>query len=368
MNYNTPPHKEEIEITVIGTGGGYGECIILKMGEKDWVIIDSCVNPITKESLAITYLTALQVDIASDVKFILCTHWHDDHIRGISELLNLSVNADFVMSKVNDKEKFLQLVALDSGKISKSSNSTTIEFSKCLEIQSKRNRTIMSAFCDRLLYKNVYNNKNFKIFSLSPSDSTINDFDTEISTLITEFGQSNRQIVINSPNDKSVALLIQLGEDNIILGSDLEVGKNDQKGWLHIIKYCNSIQGEKSSIFKIPHHGSSNGYDKEIWNKLLHPNPISKITPWNRAKGLPQEDMIQVYKKHTDKLYITSNSSHKSPKKRDLSNGLNKFLKNNRPSLEEIKYHFGIIRSRINYSEQNPTWKTELFGEAIKLS
>lgn len=367
MNYNIPPKKEESEITVIGTGGGYGECIILKLGEKDWIIVDSCIDPITKKTLALTYLTELGVDIANDVKLILCTHWHDDHVKGMSELLDLSVNADFVMSKVNDKEKFLQLVALDSGKLSKSSNSTTVEFSKCLEIQSKRKKTIKSAFCDRLLYKTSYNNKDFKIISLSPSDLTINEFDMEISTLIKEFGQSNRQIVVNTPNDKSVALLIQLGGENVILGSDLEVGNNAQKGWLHIINHSVSVQGEMSSVFKIPHHGSNNGYNTEIWNKLLHPNPISKITPWNRGKGLPQEDMIQVYKNNTDKLYITSSVSNKKSKNRNLENGLSKFIKSNRPSLEEIKYHFGIIRSRINYSEQNPTWKTELFGEAIKI-
>lgn len=313
-------------------------------------------------------MTEIGVSIADDVKLILCTHWHDDHIRGMSDLLKLAINADFVMSKVNDKKKFLQLVKLDYAKLNKSSNSTTVEFNKCLEIVEMRNKSIISAVCDRLLYKCIYNNKTFKITSLSPSDLTINEFDTEISTLITEFGQSNRQIVINTPNDKSVALLIQLENENIILGSDLEVSNNDKKGWLHIINHCISIKGEKSSIFKIPHHGSNNGYHDQIWSKLLHPNPISKITPWNRVKKLPQEDMIQVYKNRTNQLYITSDNNKKNQKKRNLENGLNKFIKENRPSLEEIKYHFGIIRSRINHAEQKPSWRTELFGEAIKLS
>lgn len=45
MNYNLPPNKEETEITVIGTGGGYGECIILKIGKNDWIVVDSCICP-----------------------------------------------------------------------------------------------------------------------------------------------------------------------------------------------------------------------------------------------------------------------------------------------------------------------------------
>ncbi len=92
------------------------------------------------------------------------------------------------------------------------------------------------------------------------------------------------------------------------------------------------------------------------------------MTPWNRGKRLPQEDMIEVYKSNTDKLYITSSVNNKKSKNRNLDNGLSKFIKSNRPSLEEIKYNFGIIRSRINYLEQNPIWKTELFGEAIQIS
>lgn len=367
LKFDTLPKDEETEITLIGTGGGYGECVVIKIGKKDWIVVDSCFDPVSKKNLAVEYLERIGVDIENDVRIVLCTHWHDDHILGMSQLLDLSKNATFVMAKVNDRTKFLRLINLDYLKLDKSSNSTTTEFHKCLEILEKRQIPPVSAISDRLIHKSFFNAQVFEIFTLSPSDLTIQEFDSEISTLITQFGGSNKQIIVNSPNDKSVALYLKIGHERILLGSDLEVGNNPEKGWLHILSSSNSID-KKSSLFKIPHHGSHNGYHKDIWINLLASNPISKITPWSRGKGLPKEEMLEVYKNHTNNLYITSTNSIPKPKKRDnLDPSINKFIKSVRPSLEEIKYKHGMIRSRINHDDVTPTWVTETFGEASSI-
>lgn len=107
------PNENEVEITLIGTGGGYGECIIVKLGISDWFIVDSCINPNTKEPLAIEYLKSINVNYSNDVKQIICTHWHDDHIRGLSTILELCPNAEFAPTRVNDIQKFYQLIGFD---------------------------------------------------------------------------------------------------------------------------------------------------------------------------------------------------------------------------------------------------------------
>lgn len=96
------------EVTLIGTGGGYGESILVHLGFNNWIVIDSCVNPNTNESLPLWYLESIGVDVSKDVKLIICTHWHDDHIIGISTLLKKCLNAKFCMSKASDTKKFLQ--------------------------------------------------------------------------------------------------------------------------------------------------------------------------------------------------------------------------------------------------------------------
>ena len=65
-------------VSLIGTGG-YGESVVVQMGAHNWMVVDSCMDPMTKESLPLQYLKSLHVDIASDVKLIVCSHWHNDH-------------------------------------------------------------------------------------------------------------------------------------------------------------------------------------------------------------------------------------------------------------------------------------------------
>ncbi len=123
------------EITLIGTGGGYGESIVIHMGLNNWIVVDSCINPYSKTCLPLKYLEELGVNIEKDLKLVICSHWHDDHIAGISQLLKKGMNADFVMGHVSDRKKFLQMVTLDYEKCCYDATlSSTCELNRCLKI------------------------------------------------------------------------------------------------------------------------------------------------------------------------------------------------------------------------------------------
>ena len=98
------------EATLLGTGGGYGESQVIHLGENHWIVIDSCEDPKTKMCLPLDYLQKRGVDTSTDVKMIICTHWHDDHIRGMGRLLQSCESAVFVMAKATDRDKFLRLI------------------------------------------------------------------------------------------------------------------------------------------------------------------------------------------------------------------------------------------------------------------
>lgn len=362
------PKLNIAEITLIGTGGGYGESIVIHLGNNNWAVVDSCINPETKKSLPLEYLTKIGVNIDVDVKIIICTHWHDDHILGISELLEASKSATFCMAIPNDKKKFLMMVKLDYTKSdSIISNSSTIEFNKCISIIEKRNTSKKRALADRILFSEKINDV-FKseIFSLSPSDYVVDEFDLEISELITQFGESRLKIISKNPNQKSVALLLKLGVHNAILGADLEVGFSNKEGWLNILDFSNVIdKNKKASLFKIPHHGSENGYHIRIWDELLADKTIAKLTPWNKNNKLPQDFMVKKYYEHTKDLYITSPSAGLTAKKRDKN--IEKTIKNLGLKVVEIKYTFGLVRSRINLENINDTWQTDIHEKAFQL-
>ena len=79
------PQADELEITTIGVGGFEGEAIVVHFGNGKWGIIDSCKSQ-SGENLPLLYLDTLEVPW-SDVSVIICTHWHSDHINGLSEII-----------------------------------------------------------------------------------------------------------------------------------------------------------------------------------------------------------------------------------------------------------------------------------------
>jgi beta-lactamase superfamily II metal-dependent hydrolase len=362
MNYSLP-NNDEAEITLIGTGGGYGESCVIHLGNQMWAVVDSCINPKTQQSLPLEYLIKLGVDVESNVKLIICTHWHNDHILGMSKLLAASKSSAFSCAKVNDREKFMLWLSMDYQKLTDEKiSSSTNEFVECLKIIGTRKLSIMHSYPDRILGKFG----NSTISSLSPSDFVIQQFDGEISKLIKDFGIPSRKFVLQKPNDQSVVLLLEFGDHCAVLGADLEYTNNTNKGWLNILNHSQAIIDKKASLFKIPHHGSITGYHENLWLQLLKPNPVAKLTPWNRNKILPSAEMIKKFLGHTKDLFITSPIiSNNKPKKRNKNT--EKIIDFFNDKISEVKFEKGIIRSRIKLSDSTARWLTELEDSSLKI-
>jgi beta-lactamase superfamily II metal-dependent hydrolase len=359
-------NENVIESILIGTGGGYGESIVLHLGNNDWIVIDSCINPQTQVSLPLEYLQSRGVNLENDVKLIVCSHWHDDHIKGLSQLLDKCKNSPFSMATANDRSKFLSFVGLDNNKIKDEATvCSTNEIDKCLQIIASRRSTVKQAVEDKILLAKNDNGISFEIISLSPSDYILEEFSMEISTLITEYGISNKKVIYQSPNDKSVAILVKINDQRILLGSDLVVSDDERKGWRCIIKNSQTLDA-KSHVFKIPHHGSITGYDKVIWNEIIDKNTVAKLSPWNRGKKLPTQDMLVTFLEHTRNLYSTSipSNSRDKPKKRGKS--ISKAISRFNSTLMEVKYQKGIIKCV--FSLEDNLWRVETIDGGEKIT
>lgn len=349
--------KNVIQVALIGTGGGYGECLVLNLGNNNWVVVDSCQDPYTKKSLPLEYLIELGVNIANDVKLVICTHWHDDHILGISELLKECKSSDFCMASSTDKEKFLLWVGFDSRKAHNDPvASSSKELSKCIKIIRERKSRLINAVQDRVIFSSDYDGIRSQITTLSPSDYVLQEFDKEISTLLKDYTTSEK-IVYNTPNDKCVVIQINVNNQQIILGSDLEVSSDNRKGWLCILDHSTLVE-RNAKIFKIPHHGSENGHHERVWSEIIGINPIAALTPWSRGKKLPQIKMLRKYLEYTDHLYMTTQPNNNKPKLRDrrLSKAIEKF----NSTVTEVKYQRGIICCKYDLSSQGSDWVIEL--------
>ena len=365
---NKSPGANIGEVTLIGTGGGYGESCVVHLGNNEWMVVDSCQNPATKECLPLTYLKNIGVNVASQVKVIICTHWHDDHILGMATLLQECVSYEFYFAACTDREKFITLVEIDAGKgLDNPVSSSTKEFYNCLSILAERGITPQRAITDRTLYRSISNGMSSQVTALSPSDFTLKKFDLEISSLIDVIKQRNRKLINTSPNAKSVVVFVKINEHRIILGADLEVSNELQEGWNNIVINSKMIE-HGVTLFKIPHHGSENGYFLPVWEKIIKNDAVAAITPWNKGRSLPKLEMLKKYAEHTENIYLTANVQTLGNKAKNREPSLSKLIKEKNPTLREVKFKNGIIRSRIDLTDPDATWITETFGEAIHVN
>ena len=104
------PDKDNIDVVVIGPG--FGETILIHIGDGDWIIIDSCIDSSSKRVAALVFFEHIGVDPANAVKLICASHWHDDHIGGIADLVQACKSAEFVCSAALSRGEFVELASV----------------------------------------------------------------------------------------------------------------------------------------------------------------------------------------------------------------------------------------------------------------
>ena len=99
MTQQIPPTATEFEVSVFGRG--FGEAIAIHIGDARWLLVDSLVEA-DEKPIALRYLKQLGVDVATAVDLIVATHWHDDHVQGISEIYEACPDALMVFPQAMD--------------------------------------------------------------------------------------------------------------------------------------------------------------------------------------------------------------------------------------------------------------------------
>lgn len=369
-NQYSPPASDELEISLFGSG--FGEAIALHVGQGNWVLVDSYRK---RGELPdnLEYLQKLGVDVEKAVKLVVATHWHKDHISGFGEMFDACKNADLVISSVLKEPQFLSLVSLEIPPGVKSSSSLE-EFAQMLRIYQQRkqtgvNNTLHLATADKVIYsdkvKLISGQIDIKIYALSPSDDAIMHALRLFVQSSPQEGDIPNPIPNIQPNYSSVVLWVEVGKRQLLLGADLERTSEPGTGWSAIIDHSN-ILGDKASVFKVPHHGSENGHDGQVWERVLCQEPYAILTPFSRGrKPLPSKDDVKRLISLTPHAYATTKRRRKQKiKNRTVRRALaettrNVYTKNSR---------LGQIRLRCKLNDPKTSWNVELFGNACELS
>lgn len=356
-NYGSAPAGDEIEVTLFGPG--LGEAIAVHLGEGKWLLVDSCEESIGTGPVTGQYLDALGVN-PNQVLAILSTHWHNDHIRGISVLANKYPEAFLFISGALRTPEAISVLAAYNGKTAARIANGTSEIYDFLTSR-KRPRRAKLAVAQSSLVDTVLNGSNVKVYALSPLQDAYHKAVAHMAQFMAADGEPiNNAPPEPSPNATAVVLHISVGSDAILLGADLE--DNKSWGWSAMVEDPWVLERGQASAYKVAHHGSHTGEAKCIWDTLLHKEPVAMVTPFNwGCHRLPTDDDRARIRAKSKNAFISSDVS-RTP---DIPAGQLKRMKAICADIKKVDGALGAVRMRKAISAK--CWNVELFGTARPL-
>lgn len=362
------PRNDELEISVFGPG--YGECILIHIGNGEWIIIDSCIDKKTKRPAALDYLENLGVSLSESVSLVVATHWHDDHVRGLGAIISECTGARFVCSMAIKNEEFFKLMDLYKHNILLKNHSGVDEFISIFNTLQVRNTLPKFAVSERKIWERPKSKATpgCTVQSLSPSDFEIVRALQSIAKQLPLPGTIPTRITAPRQNDSAVVLWVKIGNDTIILlGADLEDEGDSRNGWTAIVE-GNMVGKERAKICKVAHHGSTTGHCQLVWDEMLEKNPWALLTPFSRGgKPLPSDQDIDRINGQTNRAYITFPAQKNSKRKRK-DPLVKRIIGRHTKSIRYAERLCGQVMLRRRLSESNGEWQVTLNGDACRLS
>jgi hypothetical protein len=354
----TKPSENEVELSVFGRG--FGEAIVLHLGHGKWMLVDSCLNPKTRTPAGVAYLQDLGVALDRDVALVIATHWHDDHVQGIGDVVEACSGASVVCSAALQRRDIVAFV-LQQERASGAVGSGVDEFRRVLRVCSSRDQRLIWAKANQPLHP-VPPGDTPTVVALSPSE---NAFARSIQSLIQAATSAKSAIprryeAPEGANGTSVVSFVRAAAAHVLLGADLECTANPQAGWDAILSDARPTT--MASAVKVPHHGSVGAHHSGMWSDLLEPDCLAILTPWVRgAKMLPTQADLERLVEYSNHQYITALPSRVLSKKKP-----EKMVRRLHDApIEEVR-GWGHVRARRGPGEGS--WRVELAGDAVRIS
>lgn len=349
-----PPGKNDFEIVLFGPD--YGESIVLHVGGGVWIVVDSCIDK-DGTPAALRYLNSIGIDPAETVALVVATHWHDDHIRGMAQLVAACMNAKFCCAAALCRTEFLATVGTLEAGASARGRSGVREIRDVFSHLAHNESAPARALADR----RIFARDTCQVWSLSPADVVFQRFLESIGALLPATAQTRTRARDLSPNKVAGALWIRVDDVAVLLGSDLE-----RRGWKQVLESRERPSGI-ASVFKVPHHGSANADEPDVWSQLLEAQPIAMLTPWRLGAGhLPKSRDVCRILSRTPRAYVTTRQASAGKAGRRRPPVVNRTLREAGARLQRVATSSGAIRLRRRLGAETD-WTVELFGTACRL-
>lgn len=376
MMINDSPGPDQLEVTVFGPG--YGESIAIHYGNGQWCLVDSCLDPESGRPAALVYLEKMGVDVTTAVHYVVATHWHDDHIRGLAQIMQQAHAARFVCSVALKGREFWNLMDCfgTPGPIEYRGIREFREvFRQVFKRGSNKGDTPLVWVKEGTSFYLHLIDSIPKMSFLSPADASLTIFLQEIAEILAKREQLPPTLLPkrDKPNLNAVVMHIDAGENALLLGADLEEEKSN--GWSKVL--APSIRPRKlANFFKVPHHGSKNADHPFVWSEMLKKDPIAVITPFSNGRiRLPRPEDLDRIQCRTSHVFLTAmihgkESCWTKPDGEFPKHPLEEFFEGESALSGEPTFpkEFGYIRFRASLASAKGGWDVACFGTAHSIS
>lgn len=321
---------DESQLGVHVFNGGKGEGIILELPDGRCGVIDAYASSLQDASSnSVVNWLKRRVPVGQKLAFVCMTHPHDDHYRGLGQILDqwgtdrlwrfgAMSQAEGPPASVGGREERPELALacavhssarLCLGTAAADARRTSaLELTRVLQKYDAASRVVPLS-CDvreivdvQVLYPSGGGGGTDeecipRIISCGPSTAMKRKYEA----VIREFVLRPEQTLLEqrAHNDVSVGLIVSFGKSTLVLGGDIE-----SKGWEEALR----LVGRKSvqaTIVKVSHHGSVTGYCDGLWETFGTPKvKLAIVTPYHRFR-LPRREAVAHIQQYSERLVMT---------------------------------------------------------------
>ncbi|MGO8898434.1 MAG: ComEC/Rec2 family competence protein [Isosphaeraceae bacterium] len=297
-------------LTIYLYGSTEGESIALHLPDGKWGVVDSFASSLKDPASNPTY-SLLKRENVTELEFLCLTHPHDDHFRGMSQLLKGFTAKQFWTFFGPDPTDVQLLKTYFWAEAQQADRATLKESAE--ELASifdtvEKGRIDRQVVMSRRLMYPVPKDEGIQveIWGIAPTDDRAQSYKKSLLRSFTKNPGKVQALPHAKHNTISIGLRITFGRARILLGGDVE-----EEAWRTVLLE-NRPEDLASHFVKISHHGSTTGYCPELWPVLSNQGsarPIAALTPYRRFR-LPDPNALDHIRGYTRAIHSASRSGH----------------------------------------------------------
>jgi hypothetical protein len=295
-------------------GPGFGESVVIELPGGEVGVVDSFA-PRHGQPPVLDFIRAEFPNLRV-LKFVALTHPHADHCMGISSFLGqFDIEEFWVFSAFSQAEcaayfkALLKLGTQDRVERALDLPAGTVGL-ELLRIKEALRKLKGSVAKRRLEWERKFTicNGQVTVTFLTPGEAAIWRYSEALSkstkTLLDEDATVDPEWDVGDlpHNDASGAILFEHGRTGILLMADAE-----ENLWAEFVATYATVTLPKIQFIKASHHGSANGYHKEVYNWACSKESVLVLTPFNRhQQPLPTAAGVGLVSRHVGRTYCTN--------------------------------------------------------------